>query len=132
MNKNDESAQIDAQQLLSEITKIQAICNHLEDLMRILAEPVLEVSLGHIFSNDLKQLRAYELTDGNNSTRDIGALVGVDQKTISTWWRKWAAGYHIVEKFGRRGQFRKRYSLLELMVRHGKPVAQPPATEKEN
>jgi hypothetical protein len=129
MNKNDESTQIDGQQLLSEIATIQAICSRLEDLMRILAEPVLEASLGHVFSHDPKQLRAYELTDGNNSTRDIGSLVGVDQKTISTWWRKWEADYQIVEKFGRRGQFRKRYSLLELMVRHGKPVAQPPATE---
>jgi hypothetical protein len=34
--------------------------------------------------------RAYEATDGSASTRDIGQLVGVDQKTIVRWWAEWA------------------------------------------
>lgn len=32
---------------------------------------------------------AYEATDGSTSTRQIGNLAGVDQKTVSRWWRMW-------------------------------------------
>lgn len=33
--------------------------------------------------------RAYEATDGNATTRELGALVGVRQQTISKWWIEW-------------------------------------------
>ena len=91
--------------------------NHrIEGLLRILTEPVLLSSLPGIFK-DGKQIRAYELSDGVNSTRDIARLVGVDQKTISTWWRTWEENYGVVEKVGVRGQFRKRYTLHDVLAR---------------
>jgi hypothetical protein len=39
--------------------------------------------------DDPKKLMAYEATDGAASTRDVGKQVGVDQKTVSNWWREW-------------------------------------------
>ena len=39
--------------------------------------------------DDERKLLAYEATDGHASTRDVGRLAGVDQKTVSTWWREW-------------------------------------------
>lgn len=72
--------------------------------------------LPNIFKND-KQIMAYELSNGEMSTREIGYLVGVDQKTISTWWRNWEGNFNIVEKVGKRGQYKNKYSLLELVIR---------------
>jgi hypothetical protein len=43
--------------------------------------------------------------------------VGVDQKTISRWWRAWEANHGIVKKAGKRGQYKKRYELDELVAR---------------
>lgn len=34
--------------------------------------------------------RVYELTDGDHSTRDIAAAVGVPDSTVSRWQRKWS------------------------------------------
>lgn len=72
--------------------------------------------LPDIFKN-VKQIMAYELSNGEMSTRDIGNLVGVDQKTVSTWWRNWESNFNIVEKVGKRGQYKNKYSLLELAIR---------------
>lgn len=86
----------------------------LQNLLRILAHPILSSSLQEVFKTS-KQLYAYELTNGERSTRDIGKLVRLDQKSISNWWREWEEK-GLVEKVGKRGQFRARYSLLELVV----------------
>lgn len=86
----------------------------LQHLLRILAQPILSTSLQGIFKSP-KQLYAYELTDGKRSTRDIGRLVKLDQKGISNWWREWE-GEGLVEKVGKKGQFKARYTLLELLV----------------
>ena len=39
--------------------------------------------------DDERKLLAYEATDGHASTRDVGRIAGVDQKTVSNWWREW-------------------------------------------
>jgi transposase-like protein len=40
--------------------------------------------------DDEKKRAVYQATDGQASTREIGSLVGIDQKTVSNWWRQWA------------------------------------------
>ena len=124
-----EDTNNDLLKLVEEVAILKDRCDQLEELLRILAEPILETSLSEIFPTS-KHLRAYELSNGERSTRDIGALIGVDQKTISTWWRNWETDQKIVEKFGKRGQFKKRYSLLDLMIRHGKKVIHPAINEE--
>jgi hypothetical protein len=86
----------------------------LQNLLRILAQPILSSSLQGIFKTS-KQLYAYELSNGERSTREIGRIVNIDQKSISTWWREWEMK-GLAEKVGKRGQFKARYSLLELLV----------------
>ncbi len=86
----------------------------IEDFVTLMAQPVLLPALHAIFK-DAKQLRAYQLSDGRRSTRAIGKSVGVDKKTISRWWRAWK-DYKIMEKAGKRGQFRARYSLGALVA----------------
>ena len=113
-----DTSEVVAQELarISEyVETLLASNNRIEGLLRILAQPVLQSALQRVFKNG-KQLRAYELSDGNRSTREIGKLVGVDQKTISRWWRAWEKDYRIIEKAGKRGQFRGRYSLAELVA----------------
>ncbi len=76
--------------------------------------------LTDLFKNG-RELLAYELSDGVRSTRDIARQLGVDQKTVSNWWRHWHEVSKIVEKAGKRGQFRARYSLSDLLALYGKP-----------
>lgn len=88
--------------------------NEILSLLRVLAQPVLFDALQEIFKTP-KQLYIYELSDGERSTRDIGKLVRLDQKGISNSWREWEkAG--LVEKVGKKGQFKACYTLLELLV----------------
>jgi hypothetical protein len=45
---------------------------------------------------------AYELSDGTRSTREVAALAGVSQPTISRWWRQWnGLGLGAVDDRGR-------------------------------
>jgi hypothetical protein len=109
--------------LAQSIRALEASIQRLEPLVRAQAYATALTWLPGIFK-DGKQLLAYDLSDGSRSTRDIGRQVGVDQKTISTWWRTWHRDFRIVEKAGKRGQFRARYSLSELIAIHG---THPPA-----
>ena len=102
-------------QLSEQVATLLASNHRIESLLRILAQPILQSTLHRIFK-DGKQLLAYELSDGNRSTREIGKLVGIDQKTVSRWWRAWEKDFGIIEKAGKRGQFRGRYSLAELVA----------------
>jgi hypothetical protein len=99
-----------------------------EMLLRVIAQPLLEVRLRSLFP-DRKHLRAYELSNGERGTREIGAIVGVDQKTISRWWRAWEANHGIVKKAGKRGQYLKRYELDELVARFYVPEEAANGTE---
>jgi hypothetical protein len=96
-----------------EVERLAEANQRIEDLLTLMAQPTLLPALRAIFK-DARQLRAYQLSDGRRSTRAIGKSVGVDQKTISRWWRTWK-DYKIMEKAGKRGQFRARYSLGALV-----------------
>lgn len=88
--------------------------DHSQILLRVLAEPILSSSLQEIFKSP-KDLYAYELSNGERSTREIGNLVKLDQKGISNRWREWEKD-GLVQKAGKKGQFKGRYTLLELLV----------------
>jgi hypothetical protein len=120
-SKKASEKETDTQKVLERLSlvenKLEILDSHnseLQNLLRILAHPILSNSLQGIFKTS-RQLYAYELSNGERSTRDIGRLVNSDQKTISNWWREWESK-GLVEKAGKRGQFRARYSLLELLV----------------
>ncbi len=120
--KEDPRIEVDLRDILNELSSAKNKLDRLEQqnteiqlLLRILVQPILWNSLKTIFTKP-KQLWAYELSDGNRSTRDIGRIISVDQKTISTWWRTWSENYKIVEKTGKRGQFKKLYNLLDLVL----------------
>ena len=100
--------------IAEEVDRLAEANQRIEDLLTLMAQPMLLPALHAIFK-DARQLRAYQLSDGRRSTRAIGKSVGVDQKTISRWWRAWK-DYKIMEKAGKRGQFRARYSLGALVA----------------
>lgn len=95
--------------------RLEALAQQIELNIRLMSLPLTLNLLSDVFEN-AKQLRAYELSDGVLSTRSIGDIVGVDQKTISNWWQSWEKKPAIVEKVGKRGQYRKRYSIYDLVV----------------
>ncbi len=114
----------DLSTIKGDIEGVQLHLCELTDLIRFLVEPLIEDALIDIFDGP-QQIRAYELSDGKRSTREIGSLIGVDQKTISTWWRKWKDEFGIVEQTGNRGQYQRQFSFIELMVRHSQSRAFP-------
>lgn len=105
-------------------------CGEIINLLRILAQPVLSSSLQDVFKTP-KQLYIYELSNGKRSTRDIGKLVKLDQKGISNSWREWEK-VGLVEKIGKKGQFKARYSLLELLLVYLPMQKQKSLKEKKN
>jgi hypothetical protein len=123
----------DLRRMSERLEALQASADRIEEVVAVLVQPELLTSLRSVFK-DARQLRAYQLSDGKNSTREIGKRVGVDQKTISRWWRAWKKDFRIVEKAGSRGQFRGRYALADLAsmqaelaaVRDGTQVEQAP------
>lgn len=62
---------------------------------------------------------AYQLSDGEKSTRDIAKLISASQKSVSNWWQKWfeLELMEQTEKYGR-----GRYNRLISLTRMGIPV----------
>lgn len=40
---------------------------------------------------DERERRAFDLSDGDRTTRQVAAQVGVSAATVSRWWNRWAA-----------------------------------------
>ena len=116
-NSGGKGLGLELARVSQELEGVRASNQRIEELLRVLAQPGLLTSLPEIFK-DGKQLQAYQLSDGKRSTREIGRIVGVDQKTISRWWRAWKKEHRIIEKAGKRGQFRARFSLSEIIALH--------------
>ncbi|MFN8385382.1 MAG: hypothetical protein U0X92_03060 [Anaerolineales bacterium] len=122
----------DLENILNKLEEIERKLNVLEKqnldsqmLLRVLAEPILSSSLQEIFKSP-KDLYAYELSNGERSTREIGNLVKLDQKGISNRWRDWEKD-SLVVKAGKKGQFKARYTLLELLLVY-LPTRKPKST----
>lgn len=110
--------------LREEVAELRQSQTNTESLLRVQAYSIARAWLSHVFP-DGKSLLAYALSDGKRSTRHIAKHIGVDQKTISTWWRTWQRQFRIVEKAGSRGQFKAKFTIADLVAIHGKPPAPP-------
>lgn len=75
-------------------------------------------SLSHIFKSPV-QLKAYLLSDGTRSTRDIGKMINVSHQTIKNWWDTWNTDFKIVEQEAKSGSYKKIYSLGDLVAIFG-------------
>lgn len=120
-SKKEMEIDTDLRNIFNKLGEIENKLNVLEKqnkdsriLLRVLVEPILSSGLQEIFKSP-KDLYAYELSNGERSTREIGNLVKLDQKGISNRWRDWEKD-GLVEKAGKKGQFKARYTLLELLV----------------
>jgi hypothetical protein len=57
------------------------------------------------------KMMAFEMTDGVNSVRTIGARVGVSPGTVSKWWSAWFSAGIL---FKQDGTYKKLFSLSDL------------------
>lgn len=62
--------------------------------------------------SDEKIRRIYSMTNGENSVRDIKAVVGGSTATISALWKKWSL-LAMVEPAGRKGRVKAVFDLKE-------------------
>ena len=83
-------------------------------IYRLSNKEIIENTFDKLFNKDEKKLIAFELTNGNNTTRQIGKIVGVDFRTIAAWWKNWSSEYGIVTREGSRESYTKRFSLLDM------------------
>lgn len=105
---------VELNDLKEKLSSLEEQSLYTQSLIRILVHPILISELTGVFKTP-KQMRAYELSNGERSTRDIGKLISYDQKGISTWWREWGK-IGIAAKTGRKGQFKANYTLFELLI----------------
>lgn len=105
--------------LLQELHTLNKTHSEILATLLLLAHPEIEKRLSHIFLNPI-EFQAYKLSDGKNTSTDIGNLVKVSHTTITNWWKKWEEDYGIIETSGYRNPYKAKYSLVELALLLGK------------
>ena len=90
--------------------KIIEKLKNIEDLLKI----QVWSQLSHIFDS-AERLKAFELTDGEKSTTEIGKEVGVTGRTILNWSNDWES-QGLVSREGDKKQFKRKKSYLELYL----------------
>jgi DNA-binding MarR family transcriptional regulator len=70
--------------------------------------------LGILNTDDKK--RVFEVTNGENSVRDIQTETGVHKDTVSSWWNDWQKEGIVQESEKRRGRRCKVLSLLDFGI----------------
>ena len=108
-----------------EMNELNALTLALEDIgnsLRILAQSEFEQRLLSIFSSS-EELRVYELSDGERTTREIAELVGHGKDWVSELWQKWASKHDILQQQAPRKPYKAKFSLLELALRQRMPLA---------
>lgn|SRR5574341_25381 len=99
-------------ELIRELEKLNGTLSRIADLIEFSMDDEIEYALTDIFANP-RDRKIYELSDGVLSTRDIGKIIGLDQKGISNLWKKWAE-IEIVESTGHLKPYKAKYTLIEL------------------
>jgi hypothetical protein len=96
--------------------KLNNTCSHILELLEFSMSEELEEILTSVFPNP-RDRQIYQLTDGSRSTRDIGKIIGLDQKGISKLWTKWS-DLGIVESVGKLKPYKAKYTLIGLATKH--------------
>lgn len=117
--ENDTNQNVDKLEKIS--ASLEAIASSLKSIFKlgfIWTQPNILSSLPHIFKSSA-QLKAYLLSDGTLSIRDIGKIVNFSHTTIKRWLDKWSSEFDIVERDEKSGSYKKRYSLADLVAVFG-------------
>lgn len=97
--------------------KSNHLLEEINQKLQILSLPIIMEHLSDIFGN-VSEVHIYQLTDGNNSARDIQDITGENKDKISRRWRSWENDLGIVEKSGQK--YKKKYSVYDLIIRYSK------------
>jgi len=107
------------EKISSSLNAISKSLENINELGYIWSQSTILEFLPHVFKSPI-QLKAYMLSDGNRSTRDISRfLKKVSHQTINNWWDTWSTKFGIVEQNKVNGPFRKLYSLSDLFMVFG-------------
>ena len=115
---SDPSIEEKLDEISLELKAITSSLDGIYELGYIWLQPNISSSLSHIFKSPV-QLKAYLLSDGTRSTRDIGKMINVSHQTIKNWWDNWAIELKIVEQDIKGGSYKKLFSLSDLVTIFG-------------
>ncbi len=100
-------------QISIELEKLNKTLSRIADLIEFSMDDEIEEALTDFFTNT-RDRKIYELSDGIRSSRDIGKIVSLDQKSISNLWKKWEE-IEIVEPTGKLKPYKAKYTIIELV-----------------
>ncbi|MGD8456019.1 MAG: hypothetical protein PVF83_06525 [Anaerolineales bacterium] len=92
--------------------------NSLEGLLLLIVLQNKGVKFNEIFKSD-SQKKAFNLSDGELSSREIAKEVDTSHTTITNWWNEWEEKYGIVEK-NDSGKYQQTITLENLILLKGK------------
>ena len=95
------------------------ILTEIRDMLRVGTMPDIQ----KVLSNALKteaQLSAYDLSDGKRTQVEIAKAVGMDQKSVSNWWRRWNQIGITVESDSFARRQKKVFDLAAYSIRPGR------------
>lgn len=107
----------DKTRLFHALDEIRRLAKMETDLLRILVHSKCEKAVSMALPSEKKRF-AYQHSDGELSSRQVGEIAGVSHNTVSSWWREWAGkgmGESVLVQGGGR-RFKAKYALLELAV----------------
>ncbi len=108
MEQNDLKDLIDELKTLNQTHKLIA------GYLRLMSNAEIEKSLKDTFTSN-EEIRVYELSDGNRTTRDIEDLIGVSRQTVSNLWKKWEI-LGLVEEGKSKKPYKAKFSIIDLAL----------------
>lgn len=105
----------DAQsEMVALLRAVERNTRDIADLLEVAYGAQLRGILQPVLTDERKRI-AYEATDGELSSRDVGRAAGVSDKTIRDWWRDWFRS-GLLRRAETEGRFVKKYDLERLSL----------------
>lgn len=101
-------------ELIDELKTLNQTHKLIAGYLRLMVSAEIEKSLKDTFISN-EEIRVYELSDGNRTTRDIEDIIGVSRQTVSNLWKKWEA-LGLVEDGGNKKPYRARFTVIDLAL----------------
>lgn len=91
--------------------RLQEMCAEFLKIYKFINHPQIMAALNTELSDKTRKI-VYELSNGENTTRDIAKVAGISISTITSYWKQWALK-GIVVPAQRKGRFKAAFDPTE-------------------